>query len=199
MTCVVGYNAGDTIYMGADSYVGNVERGTQHVLATSEKVFAVGQFMFGVAGSMRIGQLIHHGLHVAKQKRGESDQKYLVMNLTSAIRRLLEEHGQWGSAEDDSEVRMMYDTDLLLAYKKQLYLIDIDLQVQQVVDNYACIGSGQEVASGVMFALQHAESDFYGYTPDRIKLALEAATHHQSGILPPYHIMQLKNGIVSKV
>jgi ATP-dependent protease HslVU (ClpYQ) peptidase subunit len=200
MTCVVGYKDGDAIYLGSDSYVGSVENGIQHVLANPEKIFQTGQFLIGVAGSMRIGQLLHHGLRVAKQRRGDSDQKYLVINVMSAIRSLLQEHCQWGSAEDDSEVGMMYDTDLILAYKNQIYMIDVDLQVQQIVGNYVCIGSGREVANGAMFAFENGDvAEVAVSAPDRIKLALQAATHHQSGILPPYHIMQLKNGIVSKV
>ena len=73
MTCIVGVKDKDNIYLGADSAINDIN--LIHTMVDT-KVWKKGQFIFGYAGTLRVGQLIKYKMKihpVSVEYRGQED------------------------------------------------------------------------------------------------------------------------------
>ena len=178
MTCVVGLVADDRVYIGVDSAAvsGWTRRATK-----LRKVFRRGPFLMGYTTSFRMGQLLEHQLDVPPQTEGQSDMAYMVGVFVESVRRLLKERG-FARIEANNESGGQF----LVGYRGRLYSIESDFQVGEMSDGFDAIGSGADVALGAMMALE-------GLKPaQRIRRALEVASHFNMGVSPPYHVTSLR-------
>lgn len=186
MTCVVGYRTDAGIWIGADS-AGTTEYGSQTLRADS-KVFACHGFTMGFCGSFRMGQVLRFNLTPSAHSEGLDDYEYMVTTFVEDVRKVLKRAGY-------SHIKNNVETggNFLVAYRDALYEVEDDFQVGITTRSYACIGSGEEIASGAMSILDEHEM-----APDKIiKRALKAAADHDAYVAAPFKVIKHKADGVS--
>ena len=185
MTCVVGLVQDNTIYIGGDSLASD-EKGTAIVGRADEKVFINDHVIMGFCGSFRVGQLLRHALTVPNQPtKQEDDMAYMVIDFVDALRTLQKEKGSM-KKEDEEET---HPAELMVGYRKQLYIVGGDFDVGRPLDNYYAIGAGAQIAFGSMHATKGLVLD----PRRRIEMALEAAEMYDAAVRRPFTILELKH------
>jgi hypothetical protein len=177
MSCIVGITDGKTVTFGADSAGG---LGDEIYTLDVHKAFARGPYLFGVCGSMRVGQVLRFKAELPEPPATDLEP-FLVRELVPAIRRALTEEGVAGSGTE-----ILGDkTAILLGCRGQLWTICQDLTLVREAP-YAAIGSGRLRAYGALHAL-HASS----VEPARrlLEMALAAAAAYTSNVRPPWHFV----------
>lgn len=178
MTCIVGLETKKGVIIGCDS---SSVAGSQINRTRLKKVFRRGEFLIGYTDSFRMGQLLQYSLVVDQQKTGyEDDLEYLSSTFIDAVRECLKQGG-FRRVESEQEEGGTF----LVGYRKTLYIIYSDFQVNTHVDGYTAIGSGSQLALGNMHGSKRLSPI------KRIKKALGAAAHF-SDVCPPYLIEIIK-------
>lgn len=181
MTCIVGIaEPSGRILMGADS-AGVAEWSVD--IRADRKVFIRNEMIFGFTTSFRMGQLLQYKLSIPDHPTGMPDYEYLVSRLIDGVRECFRTGGY---SEKDKEVEK--GGDFLLGYRDNLYQICSDFQVGQREDRFDSIGSGANIALGSLFST----SKFISNNEERIRMAMDAATHLNIGVRPPFHILSLE-------
>ena len=187
MTCIIGLVDNGTIYMGGDSVV---TYGSGLWTSDQPKVVRNGSFLFGGAGSPRAAQLLEHVFVPPPRLEGQGTMQYMATAFTGSIRECFEadnfKTNQTYKSEDRSvDAGPLVDTEILMGYEEQLYIIDSCCNIIHVAAPYRAIGAGQDVAIGALYALTLQDCD-----PEyAVRTALEAANAHISGIRPPYLVI----------
>lgn len=186
MTCIVGVKHEDTMYVGADS-AGSDDDGAIRTRA-DEKVFVSDdeQMIIGFAGSFRVGQLVRYALAIPEQSIRKDDMSYMVTDFVDAIRSTLKDKGALTVIDDTSE---QHDSELIVGYHGDLYIIDSDYQISKHVEEYAAVGSGAQVALGALYATKNNKDVL---PQDRLLIALSAAAEYTSTVRGPFIIKSLK-------
>jgi len=178
MTCILGIETKEGVWMGADSssVAGDFIEATNLL-----KVFKIGKFLIGYTSSFRMGQLLQYSLRVKEQpKLGMTNIRYMVTVFIPAVRKLLEENG-YTKISDNVESGGQF----LVAYNGELYEIDIDFQVNSFISGVHAIGSGGEFAKASALAYMDC-----GHSPvDAINNALASTAKHISTVCEPFDII----------
>lgn len=179
MTCIVGLEQDGIVYIGGDA------AGTDATFDINarqdEKVFLTsdGKMSIGFTTSFRMGQILRYSFVPPKKSKKKSDMDYLVTDVMDSLRKIFSDKGFMKEKLPDSGGKF------LLGYNGKLYEVEDDFQVSLSFNKYMACGSGSKYALGVMYA-----TPCLGPT-ERIKLALDAATHHNAAVRPPYTIISL--------
>ena len=173
MTCIIGLVHDNKVYIGADSAAVS---GWQVRATRLDKVFRRGQFLIAYTDSFRMGQILQYHLDVQPQD-GETDIEYMVRHFVDAVRACFKELG-FAKVENNEESGGLF----LVGYRKHLYAIENDFQVNEMADGFDAWGCGNKYALGAMKALEHLPPI------ERIGKALEISTHFSGGVLPPFQI-----------
>jgi len=182
MTCIIGLETDDGVWIGADSAGTDTSYGAQTIRADT-KVFKRGPVLMGFCGSYRMGQLLRYQLEMTNQPDGMPDYEYMVRHFIEDARKCLKSGGfTW--VEKNTETGGQF----LVAYKDKLYGIEEDFQVGMSTRSYQCIGSGGDYASGAMAALV---SDEDLTEAQKIKKALKIAADHDAYVAAPFKVMKL--------
>lgn len=176
MTCIVGLEHGGRVYIGGDS--AGVS-GYDVTVRSDEKVFENGNFIMGFTDSFRMGQILRYSFEPPDHDPRISEMKYLVTSFMDEIRNEYRDKG-FMQKENEAESGGVF----LLGYNGSLYYIDSDFQVGKSADGYMAIGCGDSYALGSMHSTQNLKDP-----EKRIRLALEAAAHHNSGVRAPFMIV----------
>jgi ATP-dependent protease HslVU (ClpYQ) peptidase subunit len=189
MTCIVGLEYKDTVWMGCDSMASS---GWDKHVSSIDKVFKANDMLIGYTTSFRMGQIIRHNFDIPKSNsyyfnRAEpyAHEKYLVMDFIPALRACLKEHG-FTTIKDSVEE----GSQLLIGFAGCLFTIHSDFSVQRSFDEFDAIGAGAFYALGAI----HALNDQHGMTIDPPKLiesALITSEHFCNGVCPPFTILSL--------
>lgn len=179
MTCIVGVIADDGVYMGGDSLASEPTSMDKYPLKGMSKVFHNGPLLIGVCGSLRMAQLLRYSLKIPQRSKVMSDHEFMATKFIHAVRRCFKDGGFGKMPEgEDNE-----GGNFIVGYRGGLYTIYVDFQVNEWAWNYAAIGSGGNYALGSLFMTE-------GVKPEqRIISALEAATHFNAGVSPPFEIL----------
>ena len=101
MTCIVGVEHAGGVVVGGDS---NYSDGSTQGLLAGAKVFRRGGYVFGVAGSARVADLLRYQLSLPPAPTVKV-HRYLVTKVVPAIRatlkrggRMLKDHGRTAAA-----------------------------------------------------------------------------------------------------
>lgn len=177
MTCIVGIETNDNVFIGADSASvsgGQIER--THLT----KVFQRGDFLIGYTTSFRMGQLLQYSLDAPTQEV-EDDLEYMATVFIDAVRECLKSGG-FATVDSDQERGGFF----LVGYKGKLYEVDDDYQVNRFRDGFSALGAGNEYAMGSLFTTVHV--------PDpvaRVTAALQAAERFSASVCEPFVINNL--------
>lgn len=182
MTCIVGLAHEGKVYLGADSAALD---GWKIQQTAWSKIVRRGPFLFAGTGSFRGIQALKHFLKIRAQEPEETDEHYLVVGLSEAIRLCFKEHGI-STVESNAEKHMNFAA--LLGFHGNLYTIEggEQFQVIHLTCPYDANGSGQWFALGSLYSTE-------GLPPvDRLLKALGAAANFNIGVCGPFEVEVLE-------
>lgn len=164
-------------------YIGGDSAGSNAWMIQSRKdskIFRLGPFLFGYAGSFRMGQLLRWSIAIPVQDSRVSDGHYMCTTFIDAVRKCLKDGG-FAKCTDGEETGGTF----LVGYKGALYAVEEDYQVGSTLDNYSAVGIGYMTALGSLYTSK-------GQSPrQRIRTALLASEHVNNGVRRPFRIMSL--------
>jgi hypothetical protein len=177
MTAIAGL-VDDTgrVWIGGDS-AGIA--GFSRVVRADTKVFRRGPYVFGFAGSFRVGQLLHHVLEAPiPPERTRHLDAFMVGPFVDAVRECLK---AGGTNEVHREVESVGAT-FLVGIRGHLYCIEGDYQVGIPRCGYEAIGCGDDLVRGSLFSTGHLAPR------RRLTIALTAAATFSAGVCAPFVI-----------
>lgn len=185
MTCIIGVEHKGIIYIGGDSLGTN---GWMGRTLSNRKVFRVGEFLIGCAGSVRLVQLIQYHLSVRAQEENESDEHYIVVGFVDALRKCLKDYG-FATVENGKE-EFNY-SQFILGYRGQLYQIQGEYNVCCHPDGIEVIGSGSEFAFGAISALLESELPDALNVEQIILRSLVISAKYNRAVAGPFYVEKL--------
>lgn len=195
MTCVIGLERDNKVWIGSDSAMTGQWHSTG--IVGEPKVFSNGELLMGFCGAFRFGQLLQYSLVVPDRDPRKSDMEWLVNDYIDAVREMLTEKGflHKGDEKEDS----IPGSDYLLGYKGKLYYVEENFQVIQIKNDYQATGAGSDLALGALYTLKHS-GPWTEFDPATIiTRGLDAACHHNASCAPPYAIYKLEDDTVERV
>lgn len=178
MTCIIGLEEEGRIYIGGDS--ASVKGWEVRKLAYP-KVFVNGPFIIGYTTSFRMGQLLQYKLKLDEPKNrnaGDDGYKFIATKFIDAVRKCLREGG-FTKVENNTEEGGSF----LVGYRKNIYEIASDFQVNRLSDGLYAIGSGASYALGAMKAQGNLDPSH------RITKSLEISAYFTGSVLPPFTVL----------
>lgn len=184
MTCVVALLEDDgDIHLGSDSLGTD---GHFSKVISDPKIFVNGEFLFGYAGSFRLGQILEHGFEPPSRMENQGSKQYLCTTFMEALKNSFHIQGFLGKDEDTNQDS--FDGEFLIGYREEIFIVQEDFSVLQVRDNYLSIGSGQETATAVLYATRDID-----ISPiDRLLLSLETTSKYVDSVAGPFHFISMK-------
>jgi ATP-dependent protease HslVU (ClpYQ) peptidase subunit len=197
VTAIVGVEHKGKVYIGGDSAGSD---GWRVSIRADEKVFvrqgaedftnggarSVHPMVFGFTTSFRMGQLLRYSLKIPTMPSGADEMdKWMVTDFIDAVRQCLKDGG-FASKTDEEEVGGTF----LVGTRGSLYFVGSDYQVGRAVDGYDAVGCGEDYALGALHALRETGTKASTPGPEaQINAALEAASHHSTGVAGPYLVL----------
>jgi hypothetical protein len=185
MTCIVGIVGDDGIvYLGGDSAGGNVD--TYAITDRKDpKVFNKGPYIIGYTSSFRMGQILMYNWKAPDHPVGMEDFEFMVSKFTESVRSCFKEFG-YSTCENNKERA----GDFIVGYRGQLYIVESDYQIAMTHDSFMSVGSGRELATGAMHALEHLESKVKLTPQEKLTIALSAPTKFSAYVRGPFVIVK---------
>ncbi len=189
MTCIAAVASGGKVYVGADS--AGVS-GLDLEARADEKVFALGHFLIGFAGSYRLGQLLRYTFAPPEHPTAMPTDLYMVTRFIGEVRKCLREGGHAKVTNEQEEAGDSF----IVGYRGGIYVVHSDYQVARPRVNWAAVGSGAQVAQGALWALHWALAQ---QGPDRLadhnprlllEIALQAAEAYNAGVRGPFLVLE---------
>ena len=189
MTCIAGLvdEKNQIVYIGADS--AGTNDADQQTIRADTKVFRNGNLLFGCTGSFRMVQLLQYSLSLPLYIPSEGDDdplfRYMVTDFINSVRTCLKDGG-FAKKEDERERGGSF----LVAWQGRLFCIGSDYQVEEAINGYNAVGSGDDLALGVL----HVTSLLNLSPEQRLRHALEAAAYHNSSVRHPFILKHIEFG-----
>lgn len=162
--------------MGADSAG---VRWLDLTIRADEKVFENGAFVMGFTSSFRMGQLLRYAFTPPYHQHDMLIERYMSTVFVDAVRACLK---AGGFAKKDDEVET--GGTFIVGYRGRVFVVEDDYQVAIPVDDFACVGCGDQIARGVLWQTKGLPAR------ERVERALEAAEHFSAGVRSPFHIIE---------
>jgi len=148
MTCIVGFvDKEKNVYIGGDS--AGVDGKYNLNIRKDPKVFRNGNMIMGYTSSFRMGQLLRFKLEIPKQPTDILDYEYMCTLFIDSVRKCLKDNGYATVDKNVEEIGTF-----LIGYKERLYIVEGDLQVGIVQDNFNACGCGSSYAFSLPEALR---------------------------------------------
>lgn len=179
MTCIIGLEHNNKVYLGCDSL--SIE-GWNSQISAYDKIFKRGEFLFGVAGYPRVGQILNYSLPITPQLETQDDMAYLSSIFVKVVRECFKEN-EIGSTDDNGSHYGF--SSVIFGYRKKVYLLDSNFQIINFTEGYTAIGSGKDLALGAMYVLKDLQPK------QRILKALEASAYFNIGVSKPFKVMSI--------
>lgn len=156
--------------------------------AAQDKVWKIGDFLMGGAGSWRGLQLARYAFIPPKRGRA-AIEPFMVTTFIDALRDVWKKGGHlFKSDKDDSDPKEeTVSTDLMIGYRGELWVVRGNLQILKMREDYAAIGSGTDAALGALYATRNG-----GATNARVLTALRAAERYNAAVRGPFRIIDNK-------
>lgn len=185
MTCIVGIQKGNKVWLGGDSAATSGDLG--QLLIADKKVFVNDELgvAFGICGSPKIIDPLRF-TKFTKQARHENDREYVSTVLVPEIKEAFKKSG---CVIDNPNHGELFEGTILIGAKGKLYRMECNFQLITNAYGFDAIGSGADIAIGSLHATKAANNP-----KQRILMALEASAIGNAGVRPPFTIVSVGNG-----
>lgn len=171
------------IYLGADSLASN---GMQSSRVADPKIFQKGEFIIAYAGSFRSGQVLAYRFQPPPLPKTPARLfPYMVNEFGDALRDSLTKAGR---IRKEMEQENAWPLEFLVAVRGRIFAVQEDFSVLEPADGYAAAGSGESFCIGSLNTTKALNI----HPEQRVRLALEAASHHDPNVGPPFVIKKVK-------
>lgn len=195
MTCIAGHiDSNKSVHIAGDGRTTSGEYVYPEQLR--EKVFSKGDFIFGIAGSCRVSNLIKHVWKIpALTYDGDGKYEigqYIYNDFVNSIIAILKDN-------DSNKVKDSVannTSSMLFAFRGKLFGMYSDYSVLEF-EKYAAVGSGWEVASGALYAMSKGLSNHkaLGHKRCVVEEAIRAAAKHSKSVDDNIYSLSMdKNG-----
>lgn len=179
MTCIVAFAAEGRVWMGGDSAG---VAGYSLTQRSDQKVFLNGGYLFGFTSSFRMGQLLRYRFTPPRRHPDDDLLKFMSTEFVDAVRDTLKTYG-FGKTVNGEETGGTF----MVACEGQIFKVEGDYQVGKSIHAFDACGCGEDIALGVMLALDETE-----VPPDLIvQRALQAAETFSAGVRGPFTIVSI--------
>lgn len=193
MTCIVGLERNNKVYLAGDS-----ASSTDTFIHKTrlKKVFKIetihlGKFtkdipdelILGYTSSFRMGQLLQYSLALP-EKKPEDDLEYLSTAFIDEVRNVLEEGGYSEISKNKEK-----GGSFLIGFNRRLYYVGSDFQVNSYQEKYGAVGSGADIAFGVLYAMENSIHEYDVETT--LYKALSAASEFTPTVCPPFYHVEI--------
>jgi ATP-dependent protease HslVU (ClpYQ) peptidase subunit len=138
------------------------------------KVWLRNSVLYGAAGDVRIFQVLQR-LWTAPVPDNTDPFTWVTREIAPNLKKLLTEHE-------------IGDPELLVGLSGRLFEVSANYTVTENTSGYSAVGSGRQVAKGSLHSTAKLK-----ITPERrIRMALEAAEFHLSGVRGPFHFLKIE-------
>lgn len=182
MTCVVGLVHKGKVFMGGDSI--SIDGWSSFDTANSDKVFVVDNFIYAIAGSWRIRDIMQHAFTPPEHNPEHSDDKYMKLTYVQALAKCFEDNKFLTLKDGVMEIQ---DVGLLIGYKGKLYKLNGDMAMLRCPDWGASEGIGYQASTAVLYALRNMVKD----PTRRALISLEAAEQTNASVRRPFVVLSL--------
>jgi len=177
MTCIVGVESDNHVYMGGDSAA--VE-GINIRLTTTPKVFKKGSLLIGYTWSFRMGQIIQYSNNVPEIPEEKDNYSYLAQDFVTFIRKIFQESGfmRVESAREEGG-------QFMVGIRGELFTIESDFSVLRNIDGFDAIGCGASYALGALRVM----CKYPGITAlprTSMEIALQTAAYFSNSVSEPF-------------
>lgn len=163
MTVIASIIENGDIWMASDQQ----SSGHTKMIHESLKVFRNGDFLIGVAGMVRISNLLRHSFEPPKRHPDTDLTKFMVTDFVNAMRQCLHQGGQ---LETDKGVESAWQQ-IVVGYQGSIFIVGAGFEVVTSNVPWMATGTGSEVALGSLWA-----TSTLGWTPEqRLDNAVQAA------------------------
>lgn len=190
MTCIVGLVSEGEVWLGGDS---GAFCGWNVLVKPAGKVFRRGEFVMGLAGDSRMGELLRYSFTppvIDEAYRSEATppdlHRYMVTTFVDALRACLREAGYAEKENNKESAGGLF----LVGVRGRLFCVHSDYGVTETMTPYRAIGCGGDYASGAMYITAGQGMG----AAERIYTALGAAQHHSAGVRGPFTIVREQAG-----
>lgn len=166
MTCIVGINTGEKIIIAGD---GRGSNGFMHCQDKKPKVFKKGDFIFGVGGSYRVGQVLTNKFNPPKRFVGQTTDDYIYNTIVDYLITLFDVNNCLVS--EDGIKNLTAGSEFLFGYEKELYHFYSSFQLNINTKNYDATGSGRYHAIASLYSTEGLKIS----PEDRLRKAIECA------------------------
>lgn len=184
MTCIAGYNDGQTIMLMADCAVS-----TDRLLLPSvpHKLFRLGSALIGVSGAVRPNQLLRY--RAPAPTLDVDGPVPSLLRWLDQVRTLMRDAGVLRSKEGMEEI----ESRMLIAFVGRFYEVDNGWQVHEPRTHYWAIGSGQGMALAAMHALSVVREAWPPGLPlgALLRVTLEAVATFDVGVRGPFEHIEM--------
>lgn len=194
MTCIVGIRHYDVVYLGGDSGYGTTA-GDGSFTPYIPKVWESGDYLLGMAGSMRLAQILRFGVawpEVPAATIRDADDAlwgFFVTKVAPAISDGLRSVG-WDPPNTDDHVGYTWGNGVLLVgVVGRLFEIDHSLTVTPVLLRYGAVGNGADVAKGYL-ARALCDPEPTESIELLIAQALGAVMQHNNSVREPFTVVK---------
>lgn len=179
MTAVVGLIDKERIWIGADSAASSdnlvVER-------SDEKVFQVNEYLVGIAGSFRMGNLLRYSILPAIESQHQDVDNETFIH-TSFINTIQEGFNSFKFSYREQEEA--FGGIFLVGYRGTLFAVHDDFHIGTYKDNYAALGSGREYCYGSLYSTKSLPSK------ERVLTALGASVKYCPTVSDPFVVKSI--------
>jgi ATP-dependent protease HslVU (ClpYQ) peptidase subunit len=168
MSCLIAYKSGNKIYLGSDG-AATEEDGDIRPIKT-KKIFRVGDYLIGYAGSIRAGQIIRN-----------IDPPETIEELIEVMRTKMEECGCLAITDASTSLSQSC---FIVIHRDIIYEILSDFQLNEVSGNFTTIGCGGPYAFGAMHVIQEEDLS----PSQKIVKALKVVSEYHAAVRPPYEV-----------
>lgn len=180
MTAIAGLVSGGKVWIGGDSAATN--SWLMQTIRDDPKVFRVGEFLFGTAGSIRMKNVLRYSFSPPTPTEGNTEVAYFVRQFIPALRT---EYRNAGIIEADKGVDSICG-EMLIGWRSGLYFMQSDLQIAKAskASCFHAIGCGGDLSLGSLFTTEGTKLK----PEERITKALQAAERFSAGVRGPFTI-----------
>lgn len=146
MTCIIALQTDKELYIGGDLLASDFHTKGK---MKSDKVFCVGDFIFGFCGSFRMHDLLRYSFSPPERSVNEDTMTYIVNAVIPTIKATFA-NGGYGTHPVDSD---NVGGNFIMCYEGVVYEIQDDYSVLTWEDNILCVGSGSIACKAYATAL----------------------------------------------
>lgn len=149
MTICIAYKdtENDRVICASDSFVAT---GQLDHICSSKKIFEKNGIIYLSAGSYKVIQTLQYDFNYCLPDGNTDD--VIFNHFKQQFKQFTIDYPEVLDNDGD------FKNELLIVVNKQIYFVHSDLTITKSYHNYACIGSGKNIAYGALYALQNIEN-----------------------------------------